>query len=74
MFIFSVLLSGICIMLISSSFKPVVSTGESVAVTCTGPPCVDVNGNIYDTHDPWIGKKVCCGIASSDRGSQETVQ
>jgi hypothetical protein len=73
MFIFSVLLSGICIMLISSSFKPVVSTSASVRVTCEGPPCEDANGNIYNDFDPLLGKNVCCGIASPYRGNQQTV-
>jgi hypothetical protein len=70
---FSVLMIGICVMLISSSFKPVDVAVDGVEITCTGPQCVDANGLFYNTLDPWFKQKVCCGIADEDRGCQQTV-
>lgn len=65
-------LCGLFVVLVSSSFKPANPIVPNAKVTCTGTPCEDANGLVYNTRNPLFGTKICCGVADSDRGSQDT--
>lgn len=61
------------LVLVSSGFKPMQTTmlESEDPVQCAGDPCVDENGNIYNTWKKFLGPKICCGKADDDRGHQE---
>lgn len=71
--LFVALLCGaFSLVLISSGFKPMEPELKgSEPVQCAGNPCVDANDLIYNTWNKFLGPKICCGKADTDRGHQE---